>query len=410
MKQLFINYVKFLQVLISFINFLEMPRRSRSKRLRFQDDPKKIQICPLEFGVLPELHELIFQHLDSADVLILSETNKNWWNKIGESKKCMNQVRLGLENWEATELPEDMVRIMNIVRKSTRRYQAICINSSDDRWVSKKAVQLLRYFSPSLVDVRFLNADGILIKNKFTFPRLERLQFINNVPDIDELFLSGSTCLIELNLKHHYWANPEPVMKCLKVNKNLTCLKLWDTGIAKLFQSYEPNCFPFKLKKFATGADGTITEEAEENFIHFLDSQSKSIEAIRFRSGLDGANASIINKVFEMTAMKIIHFDAVGNLGDLCLSVNPRIIEFRLPWSIDTLDKMTPFLRALPKVKVLYLRKVNMDILKYIALHMKELKILYYSRAEGCMGCFTKFIASTEKANKDIMLVSKEWY
>jgi hypothetical protein len=384
-----------------------MPRRSKSKRLRFS---KEAPICPLDFGVLPELHELIFQHLDSADVLILSETNKNWWNRIGSSKKCMNQVRLGLENWEATELPEDMVRTMNIVRKSTRHYQTIRLNSSDDRLVSKKAVQLLRYFSPSLVDVRFLNADGILIKNKFTFPRLERLQFINNVPDVDDLLLSGTTCLKELNLKHHYWANPEPVINCLKVNKNLTILKLWDTGISKLFKTYEPNNFPFKLKKFATGADGTITEETESNFINFLEFQSKSIEAIRFRSGLDGANAPIINKVFEMSAMKIIHFDAVGNLGDLFVPINPRIIELRLPWSLDTLDKLTPFLRAIPKAETLYLRKVDMDILKYVALHLKELKIFYYSRAEGCMGCFNKFIASTKKANKKIMLVSKEWY
>lgn len=366
--------------------------------------------CPLEFGVLPELHELIFQHFDAGDVLISSEVSKRYWNEIGCSKKCMNQVRLGLENWESTETSEDFSRIMSIINKSSRRYQNIRINSNDDEILSKKSVKLLKYFSSSLVDLRFLNADNVLISDNFMFPRLERLQFINNVSDIDELLLQGSIELRELNLKHHYWADPLPVINCLKRNKNLTMLKLWDTGICKLFKDYKPDTYSFKLKKFASGADGTIIKKTEDNFIDFLDSQSNSIEAIRFRCGLDGVGAPIINKVFYMSAMKIIHLDSVGDISELCLPLNLRIIELRLPWTVDSLEKLSPFLCAVPNVKVLFLRKINMEILSYIAMHLKELRILYYTRADGCMGCFKKFVESNEDSNKQIMLVSKEWY
>lgn len=367
--------------------------------------------CPIESNVLPELHELVFQHFDAADVLILSEVNKSWWNAIGGSRKCMSQVRLGLENWESTETPEDFMRIMKLIKTSSRRYQNIRLNSNDDEMVSRKAVQVLKYFASSLVDIRFLNADSVKIRKTFTFPRLERLQFINNCETIDNLLLEGSTMLKDLNLKHHYWAEAEPVLHCLKRNKNLTMLKLWDTGISKLFcKTYDPKNYLFKLKRFASGADGLITKETEENFIHFLESQNKSMEAIRFRSGLDGVAAPIINKVFEMSAMKIIHLDGIGDLKELCLPFNPKIIELRLPWSIDTMEKLAPFLRAIPKVKVLFLRKINMEILSYVAINLKELKILYYTRAEGCMGCFQKFLASKEETNKGILLVSKEWY
>lgn len=377
----------------------------RSKRCRHARTTK----CPIKVGVLPELHELIFQHFDAADVLISSETSKCWWRSIGQSKKCMQQVRLGLENWESTETSSDFARVMSVVKLSSRRYQNVCINSNDDDRVSKKAVQLLKYFAPSLVEVRFLNADNVRIREIFQFPRLQRLQIINNDSQVDDLLLLGSTELRELNLKHHYWAEPEPVLQCLKQNRSLTLLKLWDTGICKLFKNYEPNCFPFKLKQFATGVDGTIPKETEENFISFLESQS-SIEAIRFRSGLDGVNSTIVNSVFGMTSIKIVHIDGLGDLKDLNLPVNPKIIELRLPWSVDTLDKLKPFLRAVPKVKVLFLRKITMEILSFIAMNLQHLAILYYTRAEGCMGCFRKFIDSEEDANKDIMLVNKEWY
>jgi hypothetical protein len=381
-----------------------MPRRQkRSKKC-------KIPRCPLAIGVLPELHELIFQHFDPADVLILSETSKHWWNAIGESRKCMQQIRLGLENWESTETTEDIARVMGVISKSTRRYQNIRINSNDDQLVSTKAIQLLKYFAPSLIDVRCLNADEVKVDEKFRFPRLERLQFINNVTDVDELFLHGCKELRELNLKHHYWADDVPVRDCLKMNAKLQMLKLWDTGISTMFKVYEPNSFKFQLKRFATGCDGDISEETEANFIQFLESQSKSIEAIRFRSGLDGVNSLIINKVFQMSAMKIVHLDGIGDLKDLKLKVNSNILELRLPWSVDTLNKLIPFLSVVPKAKVLFLRKINMEILNYIAVQMKELQILYYTRAEGCMGCFKKILSSNKDANKEIMLVNKEWY
>ena len=380
-----------------------MPRSS--KRVRKIKNP----MCPLKIGILPELHELIFQHFDAGDVLILSETSKKWWRAIGQSKKCMQQVRLGLENWESTETPEDIVWSMSVIKSSTRRYQNVRINSNDEEMVSRKAVELLKYFASSLVDVRFLNADKVKIKEKFQFPRLERLQFINNVAEVDELFLHGCTELKEINLKHHYWADAVPVKVCLKQNPNLKILKLWDTGITNLFKTYELDSFNFKLKRFATGADGETAKETELNFMNFLDSQNE-IEAIRFRSGLDGVSAEIINKVFEMSSIKIIHLDGVGDLKALCLPLNPKIIELRLPWNVDDLSKITSFLRAVPKVKVLFLRKINMEILSYVASHLKELKILYYTRAEGCMGCFKKYLTSNEDANKDIMLVNKEWY
>lgn len=361
------------------------------------------------------LHELILQHFDQADVIILSEVNKHWFDTIGESSKCMKQINLGLENWWQTETPEDMSRVMKIVKKTTRKYQNVHFNCNDDESVSKSAVNLLLQLAPSLVDVRFLNADNVVKpKENISFPKLERLQFINNVAEVDEILLLGCTQLKELNLKHHYWAQLEQmksVFDCLKSNKHLKILKLWDTGICKLFKEYEPSMFPFSLKRFATGADGTIDEQTEENFLQFLDSQNESLEAIRFRSGLDGISSKFINKVFKMSAMRIIHLDGVrDDVKELNLVANPKIIELRLPWNFDTVEKVSPFLRATPNAEVLFIRKVNKEVLEYVASHMKELKILHFTVAEGCMGCFKRFLSTHEDANNSIRLVFKEWY
>lgn len=354
--------------------------------------------------------ELMFQHFDAADVLISSEVNRNWFDTIGSSRKCMKLINLGLENWWQTETPREMAKVMRIVKKTTRNYQNVHVNCNDDLIVSKQAVNMLKTLAPSLVDLRFFNSDSGQVGFRYKFPKLECLQFINNTREIDELLLDASTQLKELNLKHHYWADPNPVLQCLKDNKNLKMLKLWDTGIGKLFKIYEPNSFEFKLKRFATGSDGVVSPEAEKNFLHFLESQSGYIEAIRFRSGFDGVSATIINKVFEMTAMTIIHLDGVGDLKQLDLVVNPRIKELRLPWCVDSLEKISPFLRSVPNVRILFVRKVNKDILEFIATRLKDLRLLYYTKADGCLGCFKRFLSANENSNKDIKLICKEWF
>lgn len=354
--------------------------------------------------------ELMFQHFDAADVLIASEVNRKWFDTIGSSKKCMKLINLGLENWWQTETPKEMARVMKIVKKTTRKYQNVHVNCNDDLIVSKQAVNMLKSLAPSLVDLRFFNSDSGQVGPRYKFPKLECLQFINNTREIDELLLDASTQMRVLNMKHHYWADSKPVLQCLKNNKNLIMLKLWDTGIGKLFKIYDLNGFEFKLKRFATGSDGVVSPDAENNFLHFLESQSDCIEAIRFRSGLDGVSATIINKVFVMSAMKIIHLDGVGDLKQLDLKVNPRIKELRLPFCLDSLEKISPFLRAAPNVRILFIKSVNKEILEYIATRLKDLRVLYYTKADGCLGCFKRFLSANENSNKDISLVCREWF
>ena len=301
---------------------------------------------------------------------------------------------------------------MKILTKTTRRYQNVRIDSNEDEMIGNEAVKLLKVLAPSLRELRFLNTENVVVDSVYPFPHLQKLQFINNISDVNDLLLQGSTNLTELNLKHHYWAEPEKVATCLRANKKLTMLKLWDTGISKLFDIYKPNLFKFKLKRFASGSDGDISKEAEENFFHFLDTQRESLEAIRIRAGLEEINESLVNKIFQMSTLKIIHFDAMidGMILDFKLEMNPKLIELRLPWNIETLERLKPFLLAAPNVETLFLKKVDKEILEYIALTMKQVLTLYYTRANACIDCFKKFLRVNEDANKDLTILSKEWY
>lgn len=363
------------------------------------------------FALIHEhLHELILQHFDPADVLIYSEVSKGWFDTIGASKRCMRQINLGLENWWQTETPKEISRIIQNARFTTRQYQNAVINCNDDPLVSRQAVRLLRSLAPSLVDLRFLNADKIRINNPFKFPKLERLQFINNVADIDNLLLQSSTRLTELNLKHHYWAKPEPVLECLQQNPHISMLKLWNTGLTQFFEICEPGMLKFRLKRFATGSEGELSPKAEENFLHFLDSQSESLEAIRFRSGLENTvNGKIINRLFDMKAIKIIHLDGIGNTDELKPAVNTRIIELRISSNVMSFLTIKPYLKATPNVMVLFLKKINREILDYAVANLTKLRLIYYTRTEGCISCFNKFLATNE-GNKNINLVYKEWF
>lgn len=321
----------------------------------------------------------------------------------------MRQINLGLEKWWRTETTKHMCQVMKEIAKTTRKYRNATFDCNSDKNFTRFAVHLLKTLSPSLVDLRFLNAEIAEIHELYEFPKLELLRFKNTESVIDQLLLQGSTQLKELNLKYHFWADNVFVMKCLRYNKNLVMLKLWDSAIYRFFEIYEPNCFEFKLKRFAIGVDGTYSKEAEDNFLHFLDTQSDSLEAIRFRSGLDGVACTVMNKVFGMSAMRIIHLDSIEDVTGLNLVTNPRITELRLPWSIRTLHSLMPFLIAVPNVKVLYLRRVDKDILDYIARKMMALQTLFFSRADGCESCLKKIMSVHEDESKNVKLVCKQW-
>jgi len=154
---------------------------------------------------------------------------------------------------------------------------------------------------------------------------------------------------------------------------------------------------------------GLIQKRLKTIFLHFLDTQGDSLEAIRFRSGLDSVTCTVINKVFSMSAMRIIHLDSIEDLTRLNLETNPRITELRLSWRVSTLHSLLPFLMAVPNVKILYLRRVDRAILEYLARKMKALETLFYSRADGCEACLKKAMAVNEDKSKDVKLVCKQW-
>lgn len=131
---------------------------------------------------------------------------------------------------------------------------------------------------------------------------------------------------------------------------------------------------------------GTVSTEAEDNFIQFLETQTDSVRNIGFR-GTQTVNSTIINKVFEMKATQFIHIHCPVDFTELNMCVNDKILVLGLPSSFDTVDKLVPFLQAAHNLNTLLLSRVNMDILKYIAAQLKHLLILYYSVAD----CFTTF-------------------
>lgn len=369
--------------------------------------PQKLppsEACFDPFAYLHEyVHEHIFQHLEAADVTSASETCKSWYQTIGRSSNCMQLIRLGWNNWWQTETAEDTIRTMSCFEKTLRRYKNMVLNAHNDEIVSQKTFQLLKVFSPWLVDLQLINVDNAPVETiQHFFPRLERLQLNSTSQQADELFLRSCTRLKRLNLKHKHFSDSKSVFRCLKNNKNLETLKIWNIG--SLFELYERNCFRFKLKNFVIGISA-MTRDIENKFLDFLDSQNENLESIRFRKGLVGVNGRVLSKVFQMSMVRVVYLDGIGDSSDMNLGTNLNITELKLGWDYNTLTMILPFLEAVPRVRVLILKRISKAIIEHIAMHFMELREIYFNKSEDCPSCIVNFLTSDVIRNKSIRII-----
>lgn len=376
---------------------------SNSKRLKLQSTD------PLE-KLHPHLFEYVFQHFDIADVMILSQVNTNWFNEIGKSLTAMKKIQLGLDNWGKFQTPSAMVNVMKNIRATTRQYQNLSIDCNNQEKVSREAVKLLEYFAPALINLKFLNPKNEAFDQHFNFPKLKTLQYFGCSRDaIEDLLMLNTANLEILDLENHYDANPVSLGKWVNRNAGLRTLKLCDC-LSESFRCLEILNNDIKLRELVIGLEGS--QEEKLSFLAFLSSgKTVNLQELTIKPGpsTSGASEDIINKVLELPALKKVRFDAFLSPENFTLIVNFRIIELRLPWNVDTVEKLKPFLRAVPKVEVLFLRKINMDILECLATNLKHLKFLYYTKGEGCVPCLQKILHWNQNYDVKFQIISKNW-
>lgn len=120
--------------------------------------PAKRKFDADSFQILHEhTHELIRQHMSLDDVLASSEISSVWHECISNSAKCMSKICLSLEQWSDSETPKDMIRLMEALKVTKRKYQNVFINSYYDIIVSKICIEFLRVLSPSLLSLKLIS-------------------------------------------------------------------------------------------------------------------------------------------------------------------------------------------------------------------------------------------------------------
>lgn len=269
---------------------------------------------------------------------------------------------------------------------------------------------MLPSLAPSLKTLYFQNTDYEDIGGPpYEFPKLEYLQFINNSTPVDNLLLAASTELVELNLKHHYWGDPVPVIECLQRNNKLKVLKLWDASLTKIFALYEPGMFQFKLKRFTTGCEGNFVQYIEANLISFLRAQNE-LEAVRLRPSVSGVSKKIVRTIYRLPLLTVLHLEAVGEVQPRKLPVNQKVVELRLSWAVNTVEKLSVFVTPLPNLRTLHLKQVDRAMLQHLAMHTTELRTVHYYKSDYCPTCFNSFIASARAVNKELEIIRDEDY
>lgn len=194
--------------------------------------------------------ELVFQHLNFADIMNLSQTSKTLNEEIGNSTNCMKKVHLKLI--ERKEI--DHQRHVDCFKNSNRKYQNVFINCRDNSEASERFMKILKATERSVVELSVENSayrwdlcNTLKFEDQMiVLTVLKSLRITSSNDHLAEILLISCTYLdtlivdrIKLCKYFHY---------CLRVNEKLKTLKILNPRI--IYDGSVYDNFNFKLDNF----------------------------------------------------------------------------------------------------------------------------------------------------------------
>ncbi|CAO1317070.1 unnamed protein product [Diamesa hyperborea] len=388
-------------------------------------------------SILPaEIKSFIFKDFVSRDVLDLSLVSKSWYNSLGKIPECMDKIWLKFYSF----------RIKNIesLQLTTRNYEKLKVNLlrtekefqtvSDLQICWKKVLiynsefaskeiynQFIQSLAESVVELEIsdvkIKANSV-IDVDFEFPMLKRLFFRNDPSTALEVFLGKTTSLESLSfdiiqeVPETSMTMNTVIMEFLKLNNKLTHLQLGPNMIKSIFaQDDIKDDLKFQLKTLLLKFPmvGNLPEEMQENIKSFILSQT-NLEWIFLWELKD---EEILIKLWnELPNLKRVTFSKLEILFEdpmmLIINPNENIIQLDLHCKLLPLNQLKRILgpNVAPNLATLYLQKLEIPEMEYIARTLHNLRTLEYEFIdEDVEDFYTNLKKSTDEIiNRDIAI------
>jgi F-box domain len=384
---------------------------------------KKIKIImnPL-VRISSELHELIFQHFDYADVLSASNVSKYWYEDVGKSKISMSKIKLKF--WKSTD-KNQTERIIKILKVITRDYQHLSIDCRFDKTLSLEFWKLFTshlastLISLKIKSIRIDNPSCVEIK------KLKELKLVYVPTSIRNLLLKSITSLKRITLKFVSplnWKCPKTdsesidcIKRFIENNEKLEDLEVYGAvQYSLLFDEDLSRSVNFRLNSLKIKNDmrlALIPERIEENVINFFSTQCSSLQKIF----IDVCRPNVIQFIFnKMTQLKSVQIETVMtefHAKELNLNLNEHVTDLSIPY-VNKHEDVRNILEMTPNLCSLFVAHLSVETMEYIAFSLKKLNTLKYRYDEiDCEELYERLKnQNPEEVNQNIdMIVDYEY-
>lgn len=358
---------------------------------------------PLE-NLPEEIYDEILKNFTTNELLdVLSLVSQRWYEVIGKSSVCMENVKLNLKSRRKTDFNERIETLKWMSRKSSRKYINIQSNCLIDSLVSNEFWNFLQ--SPSSNHLVNLNIRSMKIDFEVTedvlLNKLESLKvmfipreivnrLIGSSYNLRKLILWNETPLSYDDLDYTPTRQTiEATRKCIESNEKLEELEI--QGRANFYAFFYEDISDFvkcKLKKLTVKiemAPERLTEDQENNFLKFLENQKQSLEFVY----VDKCSPRVMQYIFNsMPTVSFIRFDIEKNfdMKELNLSINEKITNFELAY-LKLFDDLKIYLELVPNVKEILISNMNPRLMQYACNELIHLESLIYRYDDSAGGC-----------------------
>lgn len=354
--------------------------------------------------VFVDIHKLILQHFKAKDVLITSAVSQTWYEIIGASSHCMQQIwvtinrvnqnqpwvqsydlaksRRKYENFKI--YPGHHKKLTEVMKNFRPKIAVIHENQNEDY---EEYCDFLRSLAPTIEvlhpsgDARMKNANKM---NCIDFPKLRELQcsivdtyffsvFFGETPKLSKVLFSfdneTSNNVALSNLIHQFFI------------KNPQIEHLWLFDIDYIFFNDVSTNVKMKLKSLAFAKNGKRSPQVTANFLKFFKNQ-RNLEFLKIMNLSDSEMFLEMWKQQNFTKVEfVMDCGMKGTLENFELDENLKVqdINFYLSSSGNVLQ----FLKASPNIKTFRVRQLSLNILSFCIENLKRLELIECQSCEN---------------------------
>lgn len=350
--------------------------------------------------------ELIYQHFVWNDIKNSSEVSNVYNESIGNSKTCMDKIKIDLNKSFPPSTRE-------AIQQSSRKYRNVYAACHNQPRTSGEVFALMKKFESTIVHLSAISINIIdnLDGDPLVMPHLKSLTVTDLSSNACDLILSENHSIESITLRPINDPQFVPnILKFLNTQSSLQELVLMRDQQFKFFVEFDGAVnFPFELKRLIVKRQSTraVQELGKviSNFNSFIIHQKDFIETIDidFLPSFENLE-TIFNEMPNLKSLKIK--TCLKNNSELHLKKNSTITELSIGGL--NLNMLKVFFTSTLKLNTLILKddKLTKDLLEFIVSNLMSLrKLIFMEIDNGCVLHYKEIMKTRNDVNNQIDIV-----